>query len=209
MNYLAHLVLSGDDADLMLGNFIGDAVKGSPESQYPDAIARGIRLHRWIDSTADGHPLAQEARAALRPALGRFSGVGVDLLYDHFLARHFEKATKGKSLDAFATWASAMLMPRQAEMPLRSQRFFQAMVTHNWLVGYASRPDMLAVCRAMDMRLEARLQTASPLHRLFEAADAAGTPRLESDFLEFWEEISRESDALEWAQAAGETLTQN
>jgi len=209
MNYLAHLVLSGDDTDLMLGNFIGDAVKGSPESQYPTAIARGIRLHRWIDSTADGHPLTQEARAALRPVLGRFSGVGVDLLYDHFLARQFEKATKGKALDAFATWAHSELMPRQAEMPLRSQRFFQAMVAHDWLIGYASRPGMLAVCRAMDTRLEARLHTPSPLHRLFEAADAAGTPRLESDFLVFWEEISADRDALEWAYATGETLAQN
>jgi acyl carrier protein phosphodiesterase len=206
MNYLAHLVLSGDDADLMLGNFIGDAVKGSPESQYPDAIARGIRLHRWIDSTADGHMLAQEARAALRPALGRFSGVGVDLLYDHFLARNFEKATHGMALDAFATEVHAELKTRQEDMPLRSQRFFQAMVEHDWLVGYASRAGMLAVCRAMDSRLEARLQTPSPLHRLFEAADVAGTPRLESDFLEFWEEISTKRDALEWAHAAGETL---
>ena len=28
MNYLAHLLLSGNDEDVIFGNFIGDAIKG-------------------------------------------------------------------------------------------------------------------------------------------------------------------------------------
>ena len=90
MNYLAHLVLGGCDPDLMLGNFIGDAVKGSPHRTLPKGVADGVMLHRWIDTTADEHELSRISRAELRPVLGRLSGVGLDLLHDYFLARHFD-----------------------------------------------------------------------------------------------------------------------
>ena len=189
MNYLAHLVLSGDDADLRLGNFIGDAVKGDPKRTHPSAVVRGIRFHRWIDGYADAAAEAQRARAALRPLLGRFSAVGVDLLYDYFLAKNFTEFHPSLTLPAFANATQSLLLERLDEMPERSQRFLRAMVANDWLVGYASRPGMLEVCRSMDVRLEQRLGVASPLHRLFEAADGAGVEALEGEFESFWQRI--------------------
>lgn len=193
MNYLAHLVLSGGDSDLRLGNFIGDAVKGDPFKAYAAPIANGVVLHRWIDSYADTAPEARAARAAIRPVLGRFSGVGVDLLYDHFLAKNFARLHPETSLREFADAAQNDLLNRTVEMPARSQRFLRAMVAHDWLVQYGSRQGMLDVCRSMDARLEQRLQTTSPLHRLFEAADAAGFDGLEAPFALFWMRIQTEA----------------
>ncbi|MFW6268359.1 MAG: ACP phosphodiesterase, partial [Marinilabiliaceae bacterium] len=34
MNYLAHLYLSGDDPEILMGNFIGDYVKGRRFTRY-------------------------------------------------------------------------------------------------------------------------------------------------------------------------------
>lgn len=195
MNYLAHLVLSGDDADLRLGNFIGDAVKGDPDQRYTSSVARGIHFHRWIDGYADSAPEAMHARAALRPILGRFSAVGVDLLYDHFLAKNFTELHPSMALPAFAHATQQQLLDRVDEMPARSQRFLRAMVAHDWLVGYASRAMMLDVCRSMDVRLEQRLGVASPLHRLFDAADAAGADGLEAEFRAFWQRIQMDAQA--------------
>ena len=193
MNYLAHLVLSGEDSDLRLGNFIGDAVKGDPHRTYAAPIARGVTFHRWIDSYADHAPAAREVRAALRPVLGKFSGVGVDLLFDHMLANQFDGWYPQFSLRQFATRVQNDLNGRTAEMPVRSQRFLQAMIANDWLVNYGSREGMLEVCRAMDIRLESRLGVASPLHRLFEAADAAGFSELEAVFQPFWERMQIEA----------------
>ena len=193
MNYLAHLVLSGGDSDLLLGNFIGDAVKGDPFKAYAAPIANGVVLHRWIDSNADTAPEARATRAAIRPALGRFSGVGVDLLFDHFLAKNFARLQPETSLRKFADAAQSDLLNRTVEMPARSQRFLHAMVAHDWLLQYGSRAGMLNVCRSMDARLEQRLQVASPLHRLFEAADAAGFDDLEASFAPFWMRIQTEA----------------
>lgn len=193
MNYLAHLVLSGGYSDLRLGNFIGDAVKGDPFKAYAAPIANGVVLHRWIDSNADTAPEARATRAAIRPALGRFSGVGVDLLFDHFLAKNFARLQPETSLRKFADAAQSDLLNRTVEMPARSQRFLHAMVAHDWLLQYGSRAGMLDVCRSMDARLGQRLQVASPLHRLFEAADAAGFDDLEASFAPFWMRIQTEA----------------
>ncbi|GIS88192.1 MAG: hypothetical protein CM1200mP18_09020 [Gammaproteobacteria bacterium] len=49
MNYLAHLYLSGDIEDLVIGNFIGDAVRGDQYKRLKPAVQAGVRLHREID----------------------------------------------------------------------------------------------------------------------------------------------------------------
>ena len=55
MNYLAHLYLSGESEKVIVGNFIGDYVKGKSFTDYPEQIAGGIKLHRSIDSFTDQH----------------------------------------------------------------------------------------------------------------------------------------------------------
>ena len=49
---------AGLDEFGVLGNFIGDAVKGRKvEETWGDAVGRGIRLHRAIDDVSDRHAL--------------------------------------------------------------------------------------------------------------------------------------------------------
>ena len=38
MNFLAHLYLSGNDSDIMIGNFIADSVKGKAYKKYRPRI---------------------------------------------------------------------------------------------------------------------------------------------------------------------------
>ena len=85
MNYLAHLLLSGNNEKIMVGNFVADWVKGRTFDQYPEDIQRGIVMHRAIDSFTDSHPLHKHSRSFFVPSYGHFSGIVVDVLYDHFL----------------------------------------------------------------------------------------------------------------------------
>lgn len=89
MNYLAHIFLSGADRKMQLGNFIGDAVKGSSYQNYPQAISNGILLHRAIDDYTDKHPAIKETVRALKPYFGRYSGVLLDIYFDYLLASRF------------------------------------------------------------------------------------------------------------------------
>ena len=85
MNYLAHLYLSGNNADLLLGNFIADHLKGADRKRiYPEAIKRGIALHRRIDTFTDAHPVVAESKVRVREQFGKYAPVIVDVFYDHF-----------------------------------------------------------------------------------------------------------------------------
>jgi acyl carrier protein phosphodiesterase len=185
MNYLAHLVIGGPDPHLMVGNFMGDAIKGRAHSLLPDAIAEGVMMHRWIDSEADAHPASIASRADLRPVLGRMSAVGLDLLHDHFLAQNFEVVLPAWPLGQFVGHVETILSERQLEMPERSQRFLNAMVQHRWLMGYGDREEMIKVCASMD----ARLAWESNLDQLFEAVDVIGASVLEERFLELMTDL--------------------
>ena len=86
MNYLFHLYLSGDDPEILTGNFMGDFVKGRLDDTYPPRMRSGIELHRRIDSFAQGHPQFTRSRLRLGREFGLYRGILVDLYYDHFLA---------------------------------------------------------------------------------------------------------------------------
>ena len=68
MNFLAHILLSGAEDDLLkLGNFMGDTVRGKQYLDYPEEVQRGILLHRQIDTFTDAHPLFRGSKRQLVP----------------------------------------------------------------------------------------------------------------------------------------------
>ena len=67
----AHLVLSRHDQNV-LGNFIGDEVKGKAYHNYPNDIAVGIKMHRAIDNFMDSHPVVKRVNQNQAVA-GKFS----------------------------------------------------------------------------------------------------------------------------------------
>lgn len=136
MNYLAHIFLSGDDEELLLGNFIADAVKGKQLEQYPAGIARGIRLHRLIDTYTDTHPVVSETKARLRPRFRKYAPVVADLYFDHFLASRFEEFSS-ESLEAYTSRVYTLINRHLPHLPERVQYFFPYMMRQNWLLSYA------------------------------------------------------------------------
>jgi acyl carrier protein phosphodiesterase len=86
MNFLVHLFLSGDQPEVLVGNFMGDFVKGRLDCRPPHLFADGIVLHRKIDSFAQQHSAFHRSRLRLAVSYGLYRGAMVDLFYDHFLA---------------------------------------------------------------------------------------------------------------------------
>ncbi len=89
MNYLAHAFLSGNSDELLVGNLVGDFVKGRINGQFPGRIGEGIRLHRQIDSYCNDHPQALASRNRFSSDWRRFAGIILDICFDHFLIRHW------------------------------------------------------------------------------------------------------------------------
>ena len=137
MNYLAHLYLSGKSEKILVGNFIGDFVKGNRYRNYPDGIAKGILLHRHIDSFTDQHINHREGKLPFKKEFGHYSGIVVDFVYDHFLAKNWNQYSE-ISLHWFAKWSHSVLLSHFKHLPLRVQGFLPFLIQNRRLESYAS-----------------------------------------------------------------------
>ena len=137
MNTLAHLYLSGNDADLILGNFIGDSVRGGEFSQLDERVQEGVRLHRKIDRFTDQHPIFRQICSLMRGDFGRYCTVVADVFLDHFLARDWERFD-ARSLEDYTRWIHRILAERIDTCPERSRRYFKYLSTTDTLLHYRS-----------------------------------------------------------------------
>ncbi len=136
MNFLGHLFLSGDRPLVIVGNFMGDGVKGRDLSRFDPELEAGIRLHRAIDHFTDQHSATREAKALIRPYAGRYSGVVADIFYDHFLAAQWHDL-HDEPLDRFVERIYGLLGSYRNRMPDRIERMVPYMVEGDWLGNYA------------------------------------------------------------------------
>lgn len=136
MNFLAHAYLSGDNEKILLGNFMGDFIKGKQALNKFDAeIIRGVELHRAIDEFTDNHPVVDESKNRLRPIYRHYAGVIVDVFYDHFLANQWS-TFHHQALETFALNTYSTVGKFSAILPAGLKRMLPYMIDGNWLVGY-------------------------------------------------------------------------
>lgn len=138
MNFLAHVYLSGDHPKIMVGNFIGDFVKGKNyNTQFEPGIAKGIELHRLIDVFTDHHPTVQKSKERLRPKYRHYAGVVVDIFYDHLLAVNWEQY-HSMSLSTFAQMVYQIMDDHGTVLPPEVGRMLPYMKKDNWLLNYST-----------------------------------------------------------------------
>jgi len=134
VNFLAHLFLSGDTPELLVGNLMGDFVKGRLDGRFPPGIERGISLHRGIDSFAGQNRHFLRSKRRLDKLFGLYRGVLVDLFYDHFLAAHWEDYAE-VPFSLFISDAWRVLCEHKPFLPERLQRIMPFMF-RDWLPSY-------------------------------------------------------------------------
>ncbi|EIM75681.1 ACP phosphodieterase [Nitritalea halalkaliphila LW7] len=137
MNYLAHAYLSFDEPKVLVGNFIGDFVRGKVEEMYEAEIAIGIRLHREIDAFTDAHPEVKAAQLLLRTRHGRYASVITDMFFDYFLGRNWSEY-HAKPLEVFAQESYALLESHREILPDKFLPAFDMMQRYNWLYAYST-----------------------------------------------------------------------
>ncbi len=161
MNYLAHLFLAGSEPELVLGNFIADHIKGSDVLKYSETTRKGIVMHRAIDAFTDQHPVVKQSIERLRPDFRKYSGVIVDMYYDHFLSAHWNEFSH-INLEDFTRSRYQILNTFQLILPERSARLLYYMERQNWLQSYGSLDGMQQAFNGMSRRttFESRMEHA-------------------------------------------------
>jgi acyl carrier protein phosphodiesterase len=170
LNYLAHAFLSNHENDLLIGNFIADHLRGNELSVYPEGIIRGIHLHREIDSFTDQHPLFRESKRFFYEGFEKYSGILVDIYFDHLLARNFLQYSS-ITLHEFSQKVYDIYVAHESILPLSSARFLGYVTKNNIYTSYGKSEGIRQVLHHLSHRIghKVKLDESYPLFLANEA----------------------------------------
>lgn len=183
MNFLAHIYLSGNNEAVTIGNFIADGIRGKKYLKYPRDIQTGILLHRQIDTFTDAHKTVRLSNKKLHKNYSHYSGVIVDILYDHFLAKNWSKYCN-LPLAEYVDNFYISLENNFEILPKRIQKMMPYMIADNWLLSYASIEGITKVLEGMNRRTQNRSQMNLAVNELQEFYN-----EFEDEFTCFFDEL--------------------
>ncbi len=186
MNYLAHIYLSGNEQGVIIGNFIADGIKGKKYLKFPPSIQKGILLHRFIDSYTDAHPTFKQSTKRLHENYGHYSGVIVDILYDHFLAKNWNEFSD-IPLEKYTTNFYDLLYDNYQILPTRIQKMMPYMIADNWLLSYATIKGIGRILYQMNKRTRNLSKMNFAILEL-----ETYYPEFETEFRSFFNEIQQQ-----------------
>lgn len=183
MNFLAHLYLSGNNDSIKIGNFMADGIRGKQFEDFPTEIKKGILLHRAIDTYTDAHPVFRQSTKRLHQNYHHYSGVIVDVFYDHFLAKNWNTYSSEK-LEEFVDRFYESLSENQAILTLKTQNLMPYMIKQNWLVSYRSVDGIKQILTQMDHRTKNESKMRFATNELSEFYI-----EFENEFITFFEDL--------------------
>ena len=153
MNFLAHIYLSGDNDLLKIGNFMADGIHGKNFDAFPIDIQKGIILHREIDTFTDAHPIFRQSTKRLHANYHHYSGIIVDIFYDHFLAKNWSHYSD-ETLEDFTERFYQSLRDNYDFLNEKTQKMLPYMIDQNWLMSYQTIEGIENVLSKMDNRMK-------------------------------------------------------
>lgn len=183
MNFLAHLYLSENNTNIMIGNFIADGIRGNQFTHLSSEIQKGIRLHREIDTFTDAHEIVRKSKRRLHKRYGLYAGVVIDIFYDHYLAKNWSTYS-AMPLDLYVDQVYELLQNNFDILPEKTQYMLPFMIEHNWLYNYQFKEGIQRVMNGMNRRTKNRAQMNLALEDLI-ALDS----EFQEDFTAFFEEL--------------------
>lgn len=152
MNFLAHLHLASLADSSLPGNLMADFVRGNPSDVWPADVVAGIFMHRRIDAMTDGLAQVHTARTWFRPQTRRVSPIALDVMWDHFLSRHWTRFSPNEPLAAFVARAEAAIAPILPAAPEPFVTLNRHLWPERWLERYADMDFIARVLNGMANR---------------------------------------------------------
>jgi len=183
MNFLAHIYLSGENDLIKIGNFMADGIHGKNFEDFPKEVGQGIMLHREIDTFTDFHPIFRKSKHRLHEKYGHYSGVIIDIFYDHFLAKNWNSYSDVK-LESFADHFYHVLKDNYDILTDKTKGMMPYMIQYNWLASYATIEGISRILFQMDHRTKNRSGMQFSVKELQEFY-----VDFEEEFTQFFEEV--------------------
>ncbi len=187
MNFLAHLYLAEDTDESILGNLLGDFVKGSPSGLYSDEIVKGIMTHRNVDKFTDSHAITKESKLLFSLPRRRYAGIIIDVTNDHYLSKHWSQFSD-KDLDNFIHDVYRTLERHQQILPPSLARIIPFMIEDDWLGSYSKLGGVSNALGGISRRFARKFNRDIELAGAIEEVEA-NYLELEEAFLNFFPEL--------------------
>lgn len=191
MNHLAHVFLAPDSPEARVGSILGDFTRGVDLSRLPEGVQRGVRHHRAVDSFTDRHPEVLASKACFSSERRRFAGVALDILYDHYLLRHWQRFSY-VDRDIFVQNIYSELQRYEHLMPVSMVKVARRMVWHDWFGVYR---DLENIGYALD-RVAGRVRFPNRFSGIIDEI-RANNAELEERFLAFFSELQNFAGDIE------------
>ena len=183
MNFLAHIYLSYNDEEITLGNFIADSIRGNKFQHLPINVQKGIKLHRYIDTYTDAHPIPKISSKRLHANYSHYSRVIVDIYYDHFLAKNWSSYSD-VPLDVFVENFYDLLEDNYKILPDGVKRMMPYMIADNWIYNYSKMDGIARVLNGMNRRTKNKSKMNLAILDLEKNYES-----FEEEFTEFFEDL--------------------
>lgn len=187
MNFLAHIYLSGDQELVKIGNFMADGIRGKQFVNYHSDIQKGIILHRFIDTYTDSHPIFRKSTSRLHSKYHHYSGVIIDVIYDHFLAKNWNCYSDEK-LENYVALFYQSLHDNYYLLSERAKGMMPYMIKQNWLASYQTIEGINQILTQMDYRTKNQSNMRFASTELTTHYDD-----FEEEFTTFFEDLRKES----------------
>ena len=183
MNFLAHTYLSGCNEEIIVGNFMGDYVKGKNYLLFPELVKKGILIHRDIDTFTDKHPITRHSKQRIAERYHKYAGIIIDIFYDHFLASLWDDFST-LSLNEFVNRTYDLLKRNYKVLPPAIKMWFPTFLENNWMMAYTTVDGIELVLDRM------AANTSLPNHAAYAVEVLSNQyARFRDDFLEFFPQI--------------------
>jgi len=180
VNFLAHTYLSGCNEEIIVGNFMGDYVKGRNYVLFPEQVKKGILIHRDIDTFTDMHPITRRGKQRIAGKYHKYAGIVTDIFYDHFLASHWDRFST-LPLNEFVSRTYDLLKRNYKVLPEAIKRWFPTFLENNWMMAYQTVDGIELVLERM------AANTSLPNHAEYAVEVLRDRyPSFQEDFLEFF-----------------------
>lgn len=167
----------------MVGNFIADSVTANNFSNLSVNVVKGIKLHRKIDTFTDTHLIYLKSKHRFSNEFGKYSGVLMDMIYDHFLAKNFSKYST-VPLQLYSSNIYDTLNNYLEIFPDHAKQFYGYMVKHNVLYNYSTIEGLTEVLTHLNHRIKHRYQLQNSIQLLTQHFE-----EIEQEFFLFFDDL--------------------
>jgi acyl carrier protein phosphodiesterase len=133
-----------------------------------------------VDQFTDTHVFVKTSKDRLKNHFRLFSGVLIDVFYDHFLAKDFELIAN-ISLEEFCEYIYETLEKNTSELPPKLRQFLPVMIRENILFSYRRLAGIQTALTRINLRVTKKFSVGLAMAILNDMYDI-----LENDFRQYF-----------------------